>query len=249
MNEPGVQDAATVIKQTVVRRLRRTMFDSRPAGAIRWARGRVRKHSQPFSGRWQVPRRGWWAKGRAKSRGWTQQRRNPPAKAGDETGRLHTRGRVLFRCNPGTGYPSRPHHRKDMVGIHHSHSEENQWLYRSQRCGTGDRITLDPAAGDRSNDPWMLTMPCRKGEIYPHGGDRLSVEVTGRRIADRLAVIPGVTLWQDGDREKCFLFPVELFPAVAEIVQPRRRRKCHLTDEQKAKLADMGAVYRFSTVS
>jgi hypothetical protein len=113
-----------------------------------------------------------------------------------------------------------------------------------ERFGREFRITWDPAAGERSVDPWMMTMPCRKGEIYPHGGERLAVEVTSRRVADRLAAISGVTLWQDGDREKCFLFPVELFPAIAAVVGPRRRRKCHLSDEQKAKLAEMGAAYR-----
>jgi hypothetical protein len=38
------------------------------------------------------------------------------------------------------------------------------------RFGREFRITWDPAAGERSADPWMMTMPCRKGEIYPHGG-------------------------------------------------------------------------------
>jgi hypothetical protein len=55
-----------------------------------------------------------------------------------------------------------------------------------------------------------------------------------------LAAIPGVTLWQDGDREKCFLFPADLFPAVAAVVEPRRRRKCHLTPEQMARLTELG---------
>lgn len=50
------------------------------------------------------------------------------------------------------------------------------------RFGEEFRIQLDPAAGERSTDPWMLTIPCVYGAIYPHGGDRLGVETESKRI-------------------------------------------------------------------
>jgi len=72
--------------------------------------------------------------------------------------------------------------------------------------------------------------------IYPHGGDRLAVEVDGRPgLAKKLAAIPGVELGQDGDGEKTFLFDLGLFDAVAGVVRPHRRRR--LSAGQRAELA------------
>jgi hypothetical protein len=82
----------------------------------------------------------------------------------------------------------------------------------------------------------MRTLLCVRGVvIYPAGGDRLAVEVDYHpHVARRLAAIPGVELWQDGDREKTFVFPVELFDVVAAVVQPRKRRRpTNLTPEQR----------------
>jgi hypothetical protein len=92
------------------------------------------------------------------------------------------------------------------------------------------RITFDeaynPSHVPRAKlDPWMMQIPCRgRGiTIYPHGGNVLAIEVDHRRnIAKALAALPGLKLWQDGD-EMTFLFDVALFPAVAEIVKPKRR--------------------------
>jgi hypothetical protein len=74
----------------------------------------------------------------------------------------------------------------------------------------------------------MKQLPCRgKGvTIYPHGGDRLAVEVDGRPgLVKKLAALSGVELWQDGDGEKTFLFDVALFGPVAVVVRPRQRRR------------------------
>src|SRR5262249_27981437 len=83
------------------------------------------------------------------------------------------------------------------------------------------------------------------------GGDRLAVEIDYRPMtARRVAEIPGVELWQDGDHEKTFLFHIDLFPAVAAIVRPRKRRRRALPPEQlKAggeRLARLRAVSRGS---
>ena len=84
----------------------------------------------------------------------------------------------------------------------------------------------------------MMQLPCRgRGvTIYPHGGDRLAVEVDGRPgLVKQLTALPGVGLWQDGDGEKTFVFEVGLFDAVAGVVRPHRRRR--LSAEQRAELA------------
>jgi hypothetical protein len=111
-------------------------------------------------------------------------------------------------------------------------------------CGDKYRIGHDPAAatwGER-RDPWIKTVRCRLGTIYPFGEQMLAVEVDRHpSAAKRLAAIPGVRPFQDGDQEKTFIFDVSLFDTVVEIVKPRRRRRCHLTEEQKAMFAAAGA--------
>ncbi len=112
--------------------------------------------------------------------------------------------------------------------------------------GNRFRIGHDPIAVTPSQrkDPWMMTIPCRGGAvIYPHGGDVLAVEIDYRpHLAKRLAAIPGVRLHQCGDGERTFLFPVDLFDQVAELVKPRRRRR--LTQEQRAANAGRLAAWR-----
>src|SRR5262245_25286113 len=104
--------------------------------------------------------------------------------------------------------------------------------------GTLYRVTFDPGYDPRGVpkrrlDPWMMQLPCRRGVIYPFGGDRLAVEVDYHsQAAKKLAAVPGVELWQDGDHETTFLFPVNLFDRVASLVGPRKRRRCHLSPEQ-----------------
>jgi hypothetical protein len=94
----------------------------------------------------------------------------------------------------------------------------------------GDRYKVghDSVARSRSEkaDPWLLTLPCRFGTVYPYGRDRLAVEIDRHPAkARQVAQIPGVQLTQDGDREKTFVFPVELFDQVARVVRPYRRHR------------------------
>ena len=105
------------------------------------------------------------------------------------------------------------------------------------RYGDWYRIEFDPAYNSRNVpgdklDPWYMLIPCRRGTIYPHGDDLLAVDVDYRPItAKRVAALDGVTLHQDGDWEKTFLFHVDLFDEVAKLVKPRRRRR--LTEQQR----------------
>jgi hypothetical protein len=120
-----------------------------------------------------------------------------------------------------------------------------------ERFGDPYKIGHDEAAatwGER-REPWMQTIPCRLGMIYPHGGIRLAVEVDHHPGAARkLAAIPGITIHQDGGwhREMTFLFHVDLFDAVAKIVRPRRRRR--LAAEQRQTCAERLAKVRLNSL-
>jgi hypothetical protein len=112
----------------------------------------------------------------------------------------------------------------------------------SETFGQRYRVTFDPAYSSRSVprdklDPWMMQIPCRGGiTIYPHGGNMLAVEVDYHRgVAKALTALPGIQLQQDGDREKTFVFPSELFDRVAAIVKPKARRRA--SEKQRAVLA------------
>src|SRR5262245_29563888 len=91
----------------------------------------------------------------------------------------------------------------------------------------------------------MMTLPCKGGiVIYPHGKTVLAVEIDHHpHLAARVAAIPGVRLYQDGDHEKTFLFDVEAFDKVAEVVEPKKRRR--LSEEQRAAQVERLKAHRF----
>lgn len=98
-----------------------------------------------------------------------------------------------------------------------------------------DRYKLgrDPAAKSRNKDPWLLTIVCRNGEIYPHGGAFLAASTRTRGpVANDLAKLGQV--WQDGSDGLTIIFHVNDFDAVAKVMKPKRRRK--LSAEHTAKL-------------
>jgi hypothetical protein len=114
-----------------------------------------------------------------------------------------------------------------------------------ERFGEKYRIGFEEAAENR-NDPWMMTIPCRFGTIHPNGGENLAIEVDGHpRIAKKVGAIPGIVLHQDGDDEKTFVFPTDLFDQVAAIVEPKQVKR--LTDEQRARLVEAGKLYQFQS--
>ena len=84
----------------------------------------------------------------------------------------------------------------------------------------------------RTHDPWLLTVACRHGHIYPHGGTMLGASTNSRGpIANRLAAPPCVRVVQEGDDGVNVVFDVGDFDQVAAVMRPRRRRK--LTPEQR----------------
>jgi hypothetical protein len=118
-----------------------------------------------------------------------------------------------------------------------------------ERFGSEFKVGFDEANDHRGVprrclDPWMMTLVCKRGLIYPQGGSRLAAEVDNHPGAARqLAAIPGVTLTQDGTTERTFVFDIELFPAVAAVLQPRRRRR--MSEAQRTRLREAGAGTRF----
>src|SRR5262249_6974448 len=109
----------------------------------------------------------------------------------------------------------------------------------AERFGTQYRIVFDKSYDARRRrretlDPWFMEIPCRKGTIYPFGGEMLAVQVDGRPLtAKRLLSLPGVRLLQDGDWERTFRFDVAQFSEVAAIVLPRRRRQISDAERQR----------------
>lgn len=104
------------------------------------------------------------------------------------------------------------------------------------------RISYDEAAGSEPggrSDPWLMLIPCQRGHIYPHGGSLLAVATSVRGgTARAIRSLPGVEVIQDGEDGINASFPVELFPQVAELMLPRRKRQ--VSEQERIRLSTMG---------
>jgi hypothetical protein len=103
-----------------------------------------------------------------------------------------------------------------------------------ERYGHRYRIAWDPADESGHRHPWMMTMSCRRGTIYPYGGNLLAVDVDGHPITARRLAELGLRCTQDGDAEKTFVFPLERFEEVAALVLPRKRRSSETADRLRS---------------
>jgi hypothetical protein len=93
-------------------------------------------------------------------------------------------------------------------------------------------------------DPWMMEIPCRRGTIYPYGGNLLAVMIDGHpKLVRELRGLPFLKIVQDGDQEATFVFDVADFDKIAKLVKPRRRRR--LTESQRRAAAVRLAPYAF----
>jgi len=114
------------------------------------------------------------------------------------------------------------------------------------RFGNRYKIDYDPAHTGRKDDPWLQVIDCQRGHIYPHSTELLGVATNGRGpTAKAIARMPGVTVVQDGDDGINAVFPVELFPKVAKLIKPRRKRQ--LTAEQRQLATQRLAQHRISS--
>jgi hypothetical protein len=103
-----------------------------------------------------------------------------------------------------------------------------------ERFGARYKIAWDPADESGHQDPRVMTIPCARGTIFPHGGDTLAVEVDGHpKLAGLLRGL-GFVCHQDGDDMQTFLFPVERFDEVAKLIRPYRRPAPETADRLKA---------------
>ena len=88
------------------------------------------------------------------------------------------------------------------------------------------RIELDEAANGRRKDPWLFTVPCRHGHLFPAGPDLIGA-ATNRSgaIVRKLRAIPGVVVEADGDDGANFTFTRAALRHVARVMKPRSCRK------------------------
>jgi hypothetical protein len=88
------------------------------------------------------------------------------------------------------------------------------------------RIELDEAANGRWKDPWLFTVPCRHGHLFPAGPDLIGA-ATNRSgaIVRKLRAIPGVVVEADGDDGANFTFTRVSLRHVARVMKPRSCRK------------------------
>jgi hypothetical protein len=106
------------------------------------------------------------------------------------------------------------------------------------------KIALDESASgqSRADRLWYQQIPCRYGHIFVAGRKLLGAHASGKLMPGRLAALPGVTVRQRGDSEINVVFPREVFPAVAALLQARKRRK--VSPEQARAGAERLAAHR-----
>lgn|GEM_PF-773729 len=93
--------------------------------------------------------------------------------------------------------------------------------------------------------PWLMTLPCRHGHIYPWGGDLLAASTCSRgSVVKKLLALPYVQLRQDGSDGINVSFPVGHFGEVARIMKPRRRRR--LSESQRRAATERLRAYQFA---
>jgi hypothetical protein len=76
----------------------------------------------------------------------------------------------------------------------------------------------------RDAEGWPV-IPGKLGRLEWHDGRELAVYTDRPRLIARLWAIPGVRRWQVGDQEARGLFSPEALPAVAALIQARKRRR------------------------
>ena len=96
----------------------------------------------------------------------------------------------------------------------------------------------------RTEDPWLMIIPCQRGHIYPHSHNRLGAS-TDRcgKTANQLKRLACTKVVQDGSVGVNVIFEVSDFEKVAKIMKPRRRRR--QSPEQRQASIERLAKYRF----
>jgi hypothetical protein len=112
------------------------------------------------------------------------------------------------------------------------------------------KIGLDETARGRWNDPWLYTIECRYGEIFPWGDDKLAASTTGPgSVANRLIKLPDVDVMHDGSDGATVVF-YRHSPSMRQVtglLKPRRARKpspAQLAALELGRLSGRGATDR-----
>jgi hypothetical protein len=100
------------------------------------------------------------------------------------------------------------------------------------------RAERDPAA--RGDGRWYVEIPCRRGKVYPFGGELVAWVQRQEVLRELLALGPDVRIVQRGDQEGAVRFPVRLLDRVAVVLRPRRIGGRTATPEDIARLARTG---------
>jgi hypothetical protein len=88
----------------------------------------------------------------------------------------------------------------------------------------------------KEDDPFFIEVVCRKGLIYPKGGDVL-LAYAYPGVKEQIAKLVGIEHHQTDDRSRVFRFPVERLDEVAKILRPKKLRgSATLTPEQRENL-------------
>jgi hypothetical protein len=133
------------------------------------------------------------------------------------------------------------------MSIEGNMATDSECLNLRKLYGDRYRIVLDPAAEYEPSgrrDPWLFIIPCKYGEIYPHGGDLLAVMVVGVYKVPEMRKLE-LPSHQNGDGEAVFLFTQNQFTQVAKVVKPRKRRR--LSEKDRGRLAEMGGAHLFQS--
>ena len=85
---------------------------------------------------------------------------------------------------------------------------------------------LEYGVNARVEAPWLMTIPCRNGQICPWGDNNLSACTNSLGpVANTLKGLPFTTTVQEGSDGASILFDAKHFEEVARIMKPRKRRR------------------------
>lgn len=97
---------------------------------------------------------------------------------------------------------------------------------RSLADARGWWLGTDPAskfgAYTKRVDPWLVTVKCKYGHLYPHSDTLIGVSVDAKQIVTRLKSMGFVPV-QDGDDGANFAISMAELDIVVAIIRPKRK--------------------------
>ncbi|MEQ8667540.1 MAG: hypothetical protein RIC12_00110 [Pirellulales bacterium] len=113
------------------------------------------------------------------------------------------------------------------------------------RIGHEESYHIDRENCTEADEVALQIMPCKYGHIFPWDSDHLAASTAKRgKIANRLRSLDCCKVEQDGDDGVNVSFRLADFDVVAEVMQPRRRRK--LSPERRKAFIEAGRAQQFT---